>query len=117
MKRWMAGAVTVLAAVAGLAASGPATASSGAWYQAYQVSRSGIFSEIAAINKTNIWAVGDLWGKKGNAIYQPFIRHYADRGWTTVTIPGSPKFESDQVPEAVDGWRSTVILNPEAKGQ
>jgi hypothetical protein len=97
MKRWMAGAVTVLAVVAGLAASGPATASSSAWYQTYQVSRSGSFSQIAAISRTNIWAVGDLWGKKGNTIYQPFIRHYAGSGWTTVTIPGSPKFESDQV--------------------
>ena len=97
MKRWMAGAVTVLAAVAGLAASGPARASSSAWYQTLQVNRSGRFAEIAAISKTNIWAVGELWGKKGNAIFQPFIRHYAGGGWTTVTIPGSPKFESDQV--------------------
>jgi hypothetical protein len=97
MKRRMAGAVTVLAAVAGLAASGPARASSSAWYQTYQVNRSGSFSKIAAISKTNIWVVGDLWGKKGNTIYQPFIRHYAGSGWTTVTIPGSPKFESDQV--------------------
>jgi hypothetical protein len=97
MRRWMAGAVTVLAAVAGLAASGPARASSSAWYQTFQVNRSGSFSQIAAIRKTNIWAVGDLWGKKGNTIFQPFIRHYAGGGWTTVTIPGSPKFESDQV--------------------
>ena len=97
MKRWMAGAVTVLAAAAGLAASGPARASSSAWYQTFQVSRSGNFSQIAAISQTNIWAVGDLRGKKGNTIYQPFIRHYTGSGWTTVTIPGSPKFESDQV--------------------
>jgi hypothetical protein len=97
MKRWMAGAVTVLAAVAALAASGPARASSSAWYQTLQVSRSGTFSEIAAISQTNIWTVGGLWGKKGNTIYQPLIRHYAGRGWATVTIPGSPKFESDQV--------------------
>ena len=97
MKRWMAGALTVLAAVAGLAASGPARASSSAWYQTFQVSRSGNFSQIAAISQTNIWAVGDLWGKKGNTIYQPFIRHYADGGWTTVTIPGSPEFDADQV--------------------
>jgi hypothetical protein len=97
VKRWMAGAVTVLAAVAGLAASGPARASSSAWYQTLQVNRSGSFSQIAAISKTNIWAVGDLWDKKGNIIHQPFIRHFAGRGWMTVTIPGSPKFESDQV--------------------
>ena len=97
MKRWMAGAVTVLAAMAGLAASGPATASSGAWYQVYQANRAGIFTGIAAISQNNVWAVGELWGKKGNTIYQPFIRHYAGSGWAAVTIPGSPKFESYQV--------------------
>ena len=97
MKRWMAGAAAVLAAAAGLAASGPAAASSSAWYQTLQVSRSGIFSQIAAISQNNIWAVGELWGKKGNTIYQPFIRHYAGRGWAAVTFPGSPKFESYQV--------------------
>jgi hypothetical protein len=109
VKRWMAGAVAVLAAAAaagGLAVSGPARASSGAWYQAYQVNTYGSFSDIAAVSKTNIWAVGDLYGKKGNTIYQPFIRHYAGGGWKAVTIPGSPKFESGQVsaPTANDVW-------------
>jgi hypothetical protein len=97
MKRWMAGAVTVLAAVGGLAAPGLARASSGAWYQTYRVNTSGSFSEIAAISKTNIWAVGDRWDKKGNTIYRPFIRHFTGTGWKTVTIPGSPKFQSDHV--------------------
>ena len=95
MKRWMAGAVTVLAAAAGLAAAGPATAST-AWYQTFQVNRRGSFTDIAAISQSNIWAVGDLWGKKGNTIYQPFIWHY-DGGWVAVTIPGSPEFDADQV--------------------
>jgi hypothetical protein len=93
----MASAVTALAAVAALAVPGPATASSSAWYQTFQVNRSGSFSEIAAISKTNIWAVGDLWAKNGKTVYQPFIRHYAGGRWTTVTIPGSPRFASDQV--------------------
>ena len=75
MKRWMAAAVTVLAAAAGLAAAGPATAST-AWYQTFQVNRRGSFTDIAATSQSNIWAVGDLWGKKGNTIYQPFIWHY-----------------------------------------
>jgi hypothetical protein len=97
MKRWIAGAATVLAAVGGLAAAEPAMASSGAWYQAYQVKTSGDFSQIAAISKTNVWAVGDLFTRKGNTIYQPFIRHFAGHGWKTVTIPGSPRFTSDQV--------------------
>jgi hypothetical protein len=97
MKRSIAGGVTVLAAGAALAASGSAGASSSAWFQTLQVNRAGSFTEIAAINKANIWAVGDLWNKKDNFIFQPFIRHFADGGWRTVTIPGSPKFESDQV--------------------
>jgi hypothetical protein len=95
MKRWLAGAVAVLVAAAGLAASGPAGAST-AWYQTFQVNRRGSFAEIAAISQNNIWAVGDLWGKKGNTIYQPFIWHY-DGGWVPVTIPGSPKFDSEHV--------------------
>jgi hypothetical protein len=97
MKRWMAGAVTVLAAVGGLAAAGPAGASSHGWYQTYQVNRSGTFLDIAAIGKTNIWAVGLVSGKNGSTSYQPFIRHYAGGGWETVTIPGSPRFESNVV--------------------
>lgn len=96
MKRWMAGAVAALAVVAGLATPGPATAST-AWYQTLQVNRRGIFNEVAAISRSNIWAAGDLWGKKGNPIYQPFIWHYDDSGWAAVTIPGSPKFQSDHV--------------------
>jgi hypothetical protein len=95
MKRWMAGAAAALAAVTGLAAAGPAQAST-AWYQTFQVNRRGSFDGIAAISPTNIWAVGDLWGKKGNTIYQPFIRHY-DGSWGAVPIPGAPKFSTDQV--------------------
>src|SRR5215469_12414623 len=97
MKRWVAGAVAVLAAVAGLAASGPASASSSAWYQVLQVNRAGSFREIAAISQADIWAVGNVWDRHGNILYQPFIRHFDGNSWTTVTIPGSPRFESDQV--------------------
>jgi|SRR5215469_9814602 len=97
MKRLVAGALTVLAVVGGLAAAGPARASSSAWYQTLQVNRSGTFSDIAAISKTNIWAVGDLFGKKDRTIYQPFIRHFDGSGWKAVTIPGSPRFASDLV--------------------
>jgi hypothetical protein len=96
MKRWVAGAVTVLAAVGALAAAGPASASSRAWYQTYKVNRSGTFSDIAAISKTNIWMVGDL-GKKNKTTYRPFIWHYGRSGWKTVTIPGAPRFLADQV--------------------
>ena len=97
LKRWIGAAAAGLTAVCGLVMPGTAMASSGAWYQVYQVNASGDFSGIAAISKTNIWAVGDLFDKKGNTIYQPFIRHYDGSGWKTVTIPGFPKFESDWV--------------------
>jgi hypothetical protein len=92
MKRWMVGAATVLAAVGGLAAPGLARASSDAWYKTYQAKTPGVFWDVAAVSKTNIWAVGDLSGKKGS--YRPFIQHHVGRGWKTVTIPGSPKFQS-----------------------
>ena len=96
MKRWVAGAVTVLAAVGGLAAAQPASASSGAWYQTYRVNRSGTFWDVAAISRTNIWVVGDL-GKKNKTTYRPFIWHYGRSGWKTVTIPGAPRFLTEQV--------------------
>jgi hypothetical protein len=97
MKRWMAGVVTVLVAVGGLAVSGTARASSGAWYPTYQVNTPGIFYNIAALSKANIWAVGDFFDKKDNPTFRPLIRHYADGGWKTVTIPGSPKFQPAEV--------------------
>jgi hypothetical protein len=97
VKRWIAGALTVLAASAGLAAAGPASASSSSWYQTYQVHRSGSFFDVAAISNANVWAVGQVWDSKGDTIYQPLIRHFDGSGWQTVTIPGSPKFETDQV--------------------
>jgi hypothetical protein len=97
MKRWMAGVVTVLAAVGGLAASGPARASSGAWYQTYQVNTPGSFSSIAAISKTNIWGVGDFFDKKDNFTFRPLIRHYVGTSWKAVTIPDSPKFQPGEV--------------------
>lgn len=98
MKRWRAGAATVLATTTVLATSGPAMASSTSWSRVLQVNRAGSFTQIAAISKASVWAVGDLWDSQGNAIYRPLIRHYAGgEGWSTVTIPGAPRFSSDQV--------------------
>jgi hypothetical protein len=94
MKRWVAGAVAVLAAVGGLAASGSARASSDAWYEVYQANTRGSFMSVAAISKTNMWVVGEAWNKKGAFVYRPLIRHYDGGSWKTVTIPGSPRFES-----------------------
>jgi hypothetical protein len=97
MKRWMGAALAALAASAGFAASGPASASSSAWYRVYQASTAGTFSDIAAVSNTNIWAVGEPWDSKGRFTFRPLIRHYAGHGWQTVTLPGSPRFESELV--------------------
>ncbi len=94
MRRLMAGAVAVLATAGGLAASGSAQASSDGWYPVYQVNTSGAFTDIAAISRTNMWMVGQAWNKKDDFVYRPLIRHFAGSNWKTVTIPGSPRFES-----------------------
>lgn len=106
LKRWIGIAAAGAAALWCIVTPGTATAGSGAWYQTYQVNTYGDFSGIAAISKTSVWAVGDLFDRKSNVIYQPFIRHYNGSAWKTVTIPGSPKFESDWVdaPAANDVW-------------
>lgn len=114
MRRWVAGAVTVLAAAAGLASASPASASSSSWYQVLQVNRSGGFSDLAAIGKTDVWAVADLWTKRGDTIYHPLIRHYDGSGWRTVTIPGAPKFESDQVTASAANNVWVIGLTPGA---
>jgi hypothetical protein len=90
----MAGAVAVLAAMGGLGASAQAEASSAGWYQVYQVNTSGAFTGIATVSRTNVWMVGDAWNSKGGFVYRPLIRHFEGRSWKTVTIPGSPRFES-----------------------
>jgi hypothetical protein len=97
VKRWIGLAAAALAPMFGLTTPGTAMASSGVWYQTYQVNTAGLFSDIAAISKTNVWAVGDLFDNRGNTIHEPLIRHFNGTGWKTVTIPGSPKFESDWV--------------------
>jgi len=97
MKRWMAAATAGLAAVFGLAAPGAAKASSSNWYQVYQSGYSGAFFDIAAISKSDAWAVGELENSKGDTIYEPFIRHYNGSGWLTVTIPGAKNVTSDYV--------------------
>jgi hypothetical protein len=97
MKRWMAVAAMGVAAVGGIVTSGTARASSAAWYQVYQSRFSGSFYDIAAISKSNIWAVGETDNKAGKTIYQPFIRHFNGSSWQTLTIPGATNSTSDWV--------------------
>ncbi|MCW2934117.1 MAG: hypothetical protein JWM19_5079 [Actinomycetia bacterium] len=88
MKRWMVVAALGLAAVGGIVTPGAARASSSSWYQVYQSGFAGGFDQVAAISKSNIWAVGDI-SKAGKTVYQPFIRHFNGRSWQAVTIPDS----------------------------
>ncbi|MCW2936355.1 MAG: hypothetical protein JWM19_7317 [Actinomycetia bacterium] len=97
MKRWMAVAALGLAAVGGIVTPGTARASSSAWNQVYQSGLTGSFSQTAALSKSNIWSVGDLYTKANNAIYQPFIRHFNGSTWQAITIPNSSGSTSDWV--------------------
>ena len=76
VKRWIVVAALALAVAGGIVTPGAARASSTAWYQVYQSRASGSFYDIAAISKTNIWAVGHTYTTAGKAIYRPFIRHF-----------------------------------------
>ena len=97
MKRWMVVAAMGLAAVGGIVTPGAARASSSAWYQAYQSGFSGSFSQIAAISKTNIWAVGDTNTAAGKTSYTPFIRHFNGSSWQAITIPNGSGSTADWV--------------------
>jgi hypothetical protein len=96
VKRWMVVAALGLAAVGGIVTPGAARASSSAWYQVYQAGFSGGFGQVAALSKSNIWAVGDN-SKAGKTVYQPFIRHFNGRSWQAVTIPGASGWTSSWV--------------------
>lgn len=87
MKRWLVVAAMGLAAASGVLTPGTAQASSAAWSQVYQAGSTGFFDQIAAISRTNIWAVGQTFAKAGNPIYRPFIRHFNGRAWQVITIP------------------------------
>jgi hypothetical protein len=97
VKRWIVCAAVGLAAAGGLVMPGAARASSVAWYQVYQSHYSGSFNQTAAISKTNIWSVGETETTTGQAIYQPFIRHFNGSSWQTVTIPHASGSTSDWV--------------------
>ena len=97
MKRWLVAAALGLATVGGIVTPGTAVASSAAWYQVYQSSASGSFSDVAAISTTNIWAVGRTQTLAGKTVYAPFVRHFNGSSWQAVTIPNSSGSASDWV--------------------
>jgi hypothetical protein len=91
MKRSMAVTAAVLAATAaaGVATPGTARASTpGSWYRIFYSSFTGSFQDIAAISKTNVWAVGELW-HGSQTVYTPYIRHFNGSTWKEVAIPGA----------------------------
>jgi hypothetical protein len=92
----LAAASGILTAGAGVGA-GTAQASSAAWYQVYQARSFGFFDQVAAISRTNIWAVGPAYTKAGKIIYRPFVRHFNGRSWQAITIPHSSGSTADWV--------------------
>jgi len=97
MKRWMVVVALLLAVVGGIVAPGAARASSVAWYQVYQSGFSGSFYHIAAISKSNIWAVGETQTTTGATIYTPFVRHFNGSSWQAITIPNGSGSTADWV--------------------
>lgn len=87
MKRWLVIAAMGLAAASGIVTPATAHASSAGWYQVYQSrSSAGSFDQIAALSRTNIWAVGQTYTKTGKPVYRPFIRHFNGTSWQAITI-------------------------------
>jgi hypothetical protein len=109
MKRLMAVTAAALAVGVGMAGSAvvatPGTARAStpmSWNLIFQSRTAGYFASMAAISKTNVWAVGDL--TRGN-VFKPLIRHFNGRTWTAVTIPGaSMTSDTVQATSASDVW-------------
>lgn len=121
MKRWMAAAAAVLAGALGVTwatgAAGPGQARAAdatGWTRVFQSPSSGAFFSIAAISKSNVWAVGDEFTKGGSTIYKPFIRHFNGRAWTPLTIPGAAMTsERVQATSGADVWVFGLTKNPQ----
>lgn len=121
MKRWMVaaavGLATVLAAAGGIVMPGAARASSTEWYQVYQSGFSGSFFGIAALSKSNIWAVGPTDTAAGKPVYTPFIRHFNGSSWQAITIPNGSGSTADWVAASagnnvwVGGLKNASVAN------
>lgn len=113
MRRWVFVAALGVAAASGIITAGTAQASSAAWYQVYQSRSSGFFYQVAAISRTDTWAVGPTYTRAGNPIYRPFIRHFNGRSWQVITIPHASGSTADWVSaSAADNvWVGRLGLN------
>jgi hypothetical protein len=120
MKRRMAVAAVALAAGVGItatasvAAAEPTRASTPAtWKLIFQSRKSGIFQSIAAISKTNVWAVGELI-QGAKTVYKPYIQHFNGSTWKAITFP-HVRMTSDtvQATSASDVW--VFGLTPNSK--
>jgi hypothetical protein len=103
-----------LAGAGGIAAPGTAGAStSPGWNLVFQAHPSGYFGSIAAISKTDVWAVADLF-RKGKTLYKPYIWHFNGSSWNAVTIPGATMTSNTvQASSATNVW--VIGLTPNSR--
>jgi hypothetical protein len=47
----------------------------------------GVLSGIAAISKTDVWAVGGIYSGPTTPVNQPYIRHWNGTTWSAVSVP------------------------------
>jgi hypothetical protein len=116
VKRWVVGATLGLTALSGIVAPATAQAGSAAWYQVYQAGgSSGFFTQVAAISRSNIWAVGDTSTTAGKPIYRPFVRHFNGSSWQAITIPHATDSTADWVSgTAGNVWVGGLKNSPDA---
>lgn len=103
-----------MAGAASLAGPGTAKASTALSRNlVFQSPKAGGILSIAAISKTNVWAVGQL-NRGANIIYEPCIQHFNGSTWKTVTIPGARMTSDDvQATSASDVWVFGQARNPQ----
>jgi hypothetical protein len=111
MKRQRAVMVAALAAGVGLSwatgVAAPVRAAASTppeWNLVFQARDPGIFQSIAAISRTNVWAVAGLT-HRSLLVYKPFIRRFNGTTWEPVTIRGARMYsDSVQATSARDVW-------------
>jgi hypothetical protein len=92
VKHRMRVAAAVLAALVGAAAAGGAAwaktagaSTATGWTRVLKLPTAGAFESIAAVSKTNAWAVGEHYGT--HTIYEPMVEHFDGVGWKPVAFP------------------------------
>jgi hypothetical protein len=84
------GAVALAAIGVAVAGQGPATAATTSqWRVTYHDTDTsgGSFYGVAAISKTDAWAVGDRYDSQGGGVYRPFIWHWDGTAWSEASVP------------------------------